>query len=87
MFDTIIEKLRAQHPSVAVEQLKVAFPGADDDGIWFFTEPSFLIEVQIESPNGTCPFLIETSEHDERIEAETVDEVVATLTRLLHLQR
>lgn len=85
--EKIIEMVRATHPSVAVEQLKVLHPGADDDGLWFFRQPESSFEVQIESSNGNCPFLIETDETDERYTANSVEETVKTLSSLLHSPR
>lgn len=83
--DTIIEQMRAEYPTLEVEQLKVKFPG-DDDGLWFFSHPGGKFEVQIESSYGKCPFLIEANEHDERVEAQTVEEVIVTLKNWLHLE-
>jgi len=75
------------HPTVTVEQLKVLHPGADDDGLWFFSQPESPFEVQIESSNGTCPFLIETDETDERLTTNSVEETVQTLSVLLHFPK
>lgn len=80
--DTIIERLRAERPDVRVEQLVVKHPG-DDDGLWFFTPPNSRFDVQIESSDGMCPFLIE-GWHGERATAQTVDEAVSTLKSWLH---
>lgn len=71
--------------AVVVRQLKVRHPGADDDGLWFFTEPRSPYEVQIESSTGMCPFLIETDENDSRITTNSVEETVRALAELLHL--
>ena len=83
--DTIVERMREIEPTINVEQLKVKF-AADDDGIWFFNHPDSQFEVQLESPYGRCPFLIETCEHDERIYAQTVDEAIEVLKSWLHLK-
>jgi hypothetical protein len=53
---TILELVRRVYPDVVCEQLQVVHPGADDEGLWFFTRPGISNEVQIESPPGTCPF-------------------------------
>jgi hypothetical protein len=82
--DRIIDRLQAEYPSIRVEKLKVRSP-ADDDGLWFFTHPACTFEVQIESFNGTCPFLIETDEHSERVVANSVESVLDTLKQWLHL--
>ena len=74
--DTIVVALTASHPRLRVEQLKVKHPGADDDGVWFFTHPDSRFEVQLESSDGSCPFLVESDRHDERGRATTVAEAV-----------
>ncbi len=83
--DQIIELIRSICPAVKVRQLRVSLPGADDDGLWFFEQPATEFEVQIESSTGMCPFLIETEENDATFTAVSVDEALATLTKLLHL--
>ena len=85
--DQIIELVRAIGPGVNVAQLKVLHPGADDDGLWFFSQPESPFEVQIESPNGMCPFLIETDESAKRFTGTSIDETVQTLSALLHLTK
>ncbi len=83
--DQITRQVQAICPIVTIGQLPVAHPVADDDGIWFFSQPDSPFEVQIESPNGMCPFLIETLENNSRLKAESVSEVIDTLKQLLHL--
>ncbi len=83
--ETIIEQMRAAHPAVQVEQLKVKFPGADDDGLWFFTHLNCPFEVQLESSTGMYPFLVETDENDERVYVHNINEALAALTKKLHL--
>jgi hypothetical protein len=73
--DTIVETVTRRFPAVEVEQLKVSHPGADDDGLWFFSLPGSSDEVQIESWNGMCPFLIETRRTPERRAGQSVQEV------------
>jgi len=81
--DQIIKRLKAALPEVQVTQLQVGRPGADDDGLWFVKIPGKNGEVQIESPQGDCPFLIESDLNAERFHGRTVDEVVSTVRRLL----
>jgi hypothetical protein len=85
--ERIIKQVRELHPSIEVSQLKVLHPGADDDGLWFFRHPESPFEVQIESTDGTCPFLIETDETDVRITTNSVEETVQSLSVLLHLPK
>ena len=58
-----------------IEQLKLIHP-ADDDGIWYFSLEKTKDEIQIESPDGNCPFLIESNRNDERTNAVSVKEVI-----------
>ena len=85
--ERIIEQVRELYPVVKVKQLIVLHLGADDDGLWFFTQPESPFEVQIGSSNGTCPFLIETDETDARFTTNSVEETVQTLSVLLHLAK
>jgi hypothetical protein len=80
--DQIIERLKAELPGVQVTQLQVSHPGADDDGLWFIKIPGRDGGVQIESPDGICPFLIESDFSEEAFYGHSVDEVVSTVRRL-----
>jgi hypothetical protein len=82
--DRIIQLVRGVCPTVGVRQLRVSHPGADDDGLWYFGQPASEFQVQIESPNGMCPFLVETDKTDDRLTGRSVEETVQILTRLLH---
>jgi hypothetical protein len=73
--DRVIAKLKTTYPMMTVEQLRVAHPGADDDGLWFFRHPDSPIEVQLESSTGAAPFLVE-SDDGARLEVKSVDEAV-----------
>lgn len=70
--DELITALRRQYPEISVEQLRASQQGADDEGIWFIRHPRALAEVQIESPNGATPFLVE-SDLAPPMPARTVD--------------
>lgn len=83
--DRIIRLVGEKYPAVEVRQLKVLHPGADDDGLWFFRHPKSRFEVQIESGNGMCPFLVETDETPDRRTTHSVAETVSALEVLLHL--
>lgn len=74
--DAIISELMARHPQLSVEQLRVAHPGVDDDGIWFFHHPSTIYEVQLESSQGMFPFLAETDRCNDRLWIKTIDMAV-----------
>lgn len=83
--DIVIAQLVATHPGVTVEQLKVVHPGADDDGLWFFQHRSSSVEVQLESSNGQCPFLVESDASPAASTARTVPEAIALVARSLGL--
>jgi hypothetical protein len=80
--DEIKRRIGAAHPRVRVEHLRATHP-ADDDGLWFFRVG--IVEVQLESSSGDCPFLVESSEHPTRRTVATIDEAVAALEEELHL--
>lgn len=65
-------------PDGEVSQLQVSHP-ADDNGIWFFSRKTSLVELQLESTTGTYPFLIESSGHNKRIVANSCEEVLNIL--------
>ena len=83
--DAVISELRRAHPEIAVERLAVRHPGADDDGLWFFTHPGARGEVQVESSTGAAPFLVE-SDDDPPGTARTVGEAVALVATRLGLR-
>ena len=80
--DHIIERLKSEIHGVRVTQLQVAHPGADDDGIWFIKIPGRAGEVQIESSDGSCSFIIESDFSAERLHGQTIDEVIQIVTKL-----
>jgi len=82
--DRLIAKVRRDYPDVAVEQLRVSHPGADDDGLWFFKHPSTSSEVQVESSTGAVPFLIE-SDREAPAEALTIEQGMALVVARLGL--
>ena len=83
--DEIIRSLTYAHPQLVHDRLKVGHPGADDDGLWFFRHPSSPFEVQLESPEGQCPFLFETSARHAPATAGTVAEAISLVAAGLGL--
>jgi hypothetical protein len=83
--DRVIAELRSAYPHVTCAQLHVAHPGADDAGLWFFTHPTSRGEVQLESPTGAAPFLVEGTDAPERDMAPTVARAVALVAARLGL--
>ena len=74
--DLIIERLKAGLPGIRVDQLIVAHAG-DDDVIWFIRCPGKDGVVQIESPSGFQPFLIESEFDQDRWWCHSIEEVVS----------
>ena len=83
--DAIIRQLQLAQPRARTEQLKVAHPGADDDGIWFFHHPATDVVVQLESSTGNCPFLVERTDSTDRLQASTVQQAVLLIAAGLGL--
>jgi hypothetical protein len=84
--DQIMHVLLQTIPGIRLKQLVVRHPGVDDDGLWFFTHPESVYEVQLESSDGMCPFLVETNENSTRMQVYTVHEAAELVKTLLHLQ-
>lgn len=83
--DQIIRVIVSACPTIKARQLSVSHPGADDDGLWFFDWLGSEFEVQAESPNGMCPFLIETDENNRCLTANSIQGTVEIITNLLHI--
>ncbi|BDU18448.1 hypothetical protein [Lysobacter auxotrophicus] len=74
--DQIESTLVVLYPKLKVTQLKVLHPGADDDGLWFFSHPDCDCEVQLEAPTRNCPFLLESGKDDQGRVVTTVDQAI-----------
>jgi hypothetical protein len=83
--DKIVAALLKTHPQLLIEQLRVAHPGADDDGIWFIEHPAASGAVQLESWTGNCPFIVESDRNADVHHATTVLQAVSIVTALLGL--
>lgn len=83
--DQIKSKLVEWYPALKVSQLKVVPPGADDDGVWFFTHPASRSEVQLEATTGNCPFLLESDSDNQRLLLTSVEAVVESVAAKLGL--
>lgn len=81
--DQVIAILRERLPQVKCEQLGVRHPGTDDDGIWFLELAPGGPEVQVESPTGMCPFLVESTATDDRIAGPSVQETAEAVESIL----
>lgn len=85
--DKVIERTKRALPDVRWEQLKVSHPGADDDGIWFFSLPGLDGNVQAESSTGTCPFIVEGNKKGQCVDRAMVEETADTIVEWLKLLR
>ena len=83
--DLIIDGVAQKLPSAIVTQIKPNHP-VDDDGLWWFSLPGVASEIQIESFDGTCPFLVETDEQCCRtaLRASTVEQAVRFISDYLN---
>ena len=59
--------------------------GGDADDLWFINVQDHEKQVQIESSEGMCPFLIESDFNNDRLYGDTVEDVVATVKRFYRL--
>jgi hypothetical protein len=84
--ETIATRLAERLPDVTIEQIKVAHPGADDDGLWFVHHPAAQFEAQLASTTGNSPFLIESDGTREAETAHTVDQAIAAVERRLGIR-
>ena len=80
--DQIISRVRARAPNVTVTQMHKINPG-DDDGLWWFDVGDEKDNIQIESSNGMCPFLVETAGQccANARTAESVDDAVNMIVK------
>lgn len=83
--DQVIRQLQLCNPDVSCQQLVVKYPGADDDGLWFFQHPDSSVEIQLESPSGNAPFLVESSASNLRHVAHSVEQAVSLVQEGLGL--
>jgi hypothetical protein len=79
----IIRRMHAKSSSLKVELPRVPHPGAEEQAVWKFTQPPNPLVIQIESPDGMCPFLIESSQGSSRLVGTSVPEVVDLICQLL----
>lgn len=84
--EALIEGLRQIDPLIEVRRLE-DFPGlAGDTLVWYFQRPGCPFEVQVDPPLEGL-FLISTDERNGYEEPKTMEEAVAVMKRLLHLER
>lgn len=83
--DRIVDAVKKQFPEVKVVQMDKIHP-VDDDGLWWFRLPGKSKDIQIESSTGECPFLVEsddTANSLDAVTAHTVDETVKLISLYL----
>ena len=83
--DRIERALLAVYPELKITQLKVIHPGADDDGLWFFSHPAGRCEVQLEAAAGNFPFLLESGSDNQRLVITTVEGAIECVAAKLGL--
>ena len=82
----IVRRMHAISSSFKGEPLRVTLPGADDQTVWKFNQPPSALVIQLESPDGMCPFLIESGPNNPRFVGSSVPEVIDILCQLLPLR-
>jgi hypothetical protein len=75
--DQIITKVKARVPTVSVTQMHKTHP-SDGDGLWWFDNGNKNHNIQFESHEGMCPFMVETEElcRAKARTAKTVEQAV-----------
>lgn len=82
--DEISKALKAEFPGCEITQLKVAHP-ADDDGLWYIDVPGHAQMIQLEAPNGNCPFTVSFDQKNKLLDGKTVLDVLTKIRILLAL--
>jgi hypothetical protein len=81
--DLICERLGQLFPGIQIHQLVTTHPG-DDNGLWYVHYANRDETLQMESPTGNCPFLIEfdtSATTSDRFVAESTDQALDFLSR------
>jgi hypothetical protein len=87
--ENVIAGVRRLIPEIEVVQMHKTHE-ADDDGLWWFKIPGVKEDIQIESSNYNCPFLVE---HDsmksssDAITCRSIDETVSAIVSYLQPRR
>lgn len=89
--DRVIDLVAAELADANVVQHQDAWP-LDDDGVWFFSLPKVVNNIQIESSTGMCPFVVEHSGMPSPAQgggwiAKYVEEAARTVIDYLRAQR
>jgi hypothetical protein len=82
----IVRRMHAASFSLKGEPLRVTLPGANDQLVWKFHQPPNTQVIRLESPDGMCPFLIESGPNNPRFVGTSVREVTDILCQLLQLR-
>ena len=83
--DQITLTVKERLPDVQVDQWIKEKP-TDDDGLWYFRRPGLAGEIQLESPSGNCPFVVESDamkNSAQAVKAPTRDKAVQLITEYL----
>ncbi|MFC1587805.1 hypothetical protein ACFL54_05815 [Planctomycetota bacterium] len=79
----VISKIQEEQPAIICEHRNIKQSGYDDDNIWTFRLPGQKDMVQIESPNGNPPFVVDSEKYSRQVICHTVDGTVSTIIRWL----
>ncbi|HLP30486.1 MAG TPA: hypothetical protein VK150_03930 [Geothrix sp.] len=79
----IIRRTHAKNASIEVEIVRVPQAGQAHRVFWRFTRPPDSRVIQVESPDGMCPFILGSSQGDARLVGTSIPEVVEIICSLL----
>lgn len=79
----IIRRTHAKNASIEVEIVRVPQAGQAHRVSWRFTQPPDTRVVHVTSPDGMCPFLLESSRGDSRLVGTSIPEVVDIICSML----
>lgn len=83
--DQITATVKQRVPDVQIDQW-IKENSTDDDGLWYFHRPGVNGEIQLESPSGNCPFIVESDamkSSTQAVKAPTPDAAVRLITDFL----
>lgn len=82
----IIRRMHARCSTLDVEIVRVPGAGSARQVFWRFTRPPEAQVIQVESPDGMCPFLVGSNQGGPPLVGTSVHEVVDIICGMLNLQ-
>lgn len=79
----IIRRAHAKNASIDVEIVRAPQAGHAHPVSWRFTQPPGTRVVHVTSPDGMCPFILESSQGGSRLVGTSIPEVVDIICSLL----